>query len=169
MGEFNSSLTRVAPVLDRLLARDPIGMAWIPTLLRLAEPGKESLPTPLQLKRCWWGSNERGLRPPPTLLRWLVEHADLLTRDGLASSSPRVRQLRELLIGRDQSVRLAALELLQHAHRDRAWFVLEGVTFPDVYLETRNVILVIEGKRTEADITRITTLDADQAPDAPPY
>lgn len=40
---------------------------------------------------------------------------------------------------------------------DRAWYVLEGCTGPDVYLETESVVIVIEGKRTERAPTTYTT------------
>jgi hypothetical protein len=39
---------------------------------------------------------------------------------------------------------------------ERAWYVLEGPSCPDVFLETDDLIVVIEGKRTESGPTTAT-------------
>jgi hypothetical protein len=157
MGRFDSSLTRAAPVFNKLMDRDPSGLSWVNPLLRLAEPECSVLPDIKPIIEWGWGTTEHGLRPPTTLLEWLVRNPNSLRLEGLKQSRGRTRRLRELLIGGDCEVQCKALDRLQKPHRDRAWFVFEGVTKPDVYLETQNAIIVIEGKRTEADITRYTT------------
>jgi len=40
---------------------------------------------------------------------------------------------------------------------ERAWYVLEGPSCPDVFLETDDLIVVIEGKRTESGPTTATS------------
>jgi hypothetical protein len=40
---------------------------------------------------------------------------------------------------------------------DRAWYILEGPSCPDVFLQTSSTIIVIEGKRTETKPTQMTT------------
>lgn len=41
------------------------------------------------------------------------------------------------------------VSLLKENPRERGWYVLEGLSQPDAYLETDEAIVVIEGKRTE--------------------
>jgi hypothetical protein len=51
-------------------------------------------------------------------------------------------------------------EVLSHIRSsdvDRAWYLLEGRTVPDVVIETPEAIVVIEGKRTEAGPTTMTS------------
>lgn len=158
MGQWNSSGTRVAPVFEELLTIDGTGESWLSRLLRLAEPGLPMLPKIGILQDWGWGDAERGLPPPRSLLRWLVEHAGALDRDALDKCPPQVRRLRELLIAGDEETRSEALRLLQRETiPSRIWYILEGITYPDVWLRTERALIVIEGKRTEPDITRRTT------------
>ena len=157
MRKFDSSLTRVGPIFDKLLERDSTGGTWLNNLLKLADPGQSPLPSISPLQRWGWGTSERGLHPPASLLKWLVQNPRTLKLDALKRSSPKVRQLRELLLSGDKETQQAAVDKLRRPHRSRGWFIFEGTTYPDVYLETETAIIVIEGKRTEADITRDTT------------
>jgi hypothetical protein len=62
-----------------------------------------------------------------------------------------------LLAQRDPATIGEALALLSKPPMPaRAWYVLEGPSQPDVYLETSDTIIVIEGKRTEPAATRTT-------------
>lgn len=47
--------------------------------------------------------------------------------------------------------------LLRSAGTGRGWHVLEGPTYPDVFVETRDALVVVEGKRTEAGPTTSTS------------
>jgi len=49
------------------------------------------------------------------------------------------------------------LDLLRSSPAPRAWYVLEGLTFPDAVIETPDATIVIEGKRTESGPTTSTT------------
>jgi hypothetical protein len=52
---------------------------------------------------------------------------------------------------------MEALALLQTRPSGQAWHILEGHTYPDVFLATPDALVVIEGKRTEAGPTTSTT------------
>jgi hypothetical protein len=39
----------------------------------------------------------------------------------------------------------------------RGWWIFEGPTYPDVFIETPGALIVVEGKRTEAGPTTCTT------------
>jgi hypothetical protein len=67
------------------------------------------------------------------------------------------RQKREKLVARDPTTIAEADRLLKTRPRPRAWYVLEGKSAPDVFLETTSALIVIEGKRTERKATGQTT------------
>jgi hypothetical protein len=67
------------------------------------------------------------------------------------------RAKRERLVARDPETIAEALYLLQGLPRTRVWYVLEGQSQPDACIETEDLLIVIEGKRTERETTTKTT------------
>jgi hypothetical protein len=100
---------------------------------------------------------EAEIPPSEEFLRWLLEHPDQLTwpkgrldRDRVFS--PTTQQNRERLLAGDQSVRTQALEELAKVGASgsrRKWWAFEGFTSVDCLLETKSLLLLIEGKRKE--------------------
>ena len=98
---------------------------------------------------------------PPSyrFLLWLIEHPDRLSwpNHGKAKYSEKPQKIREDLIGQHGTERQAeaqqeALAALDQKGAERAhgkWWSFEGTTSVDRFLETENLILLIEGKRTE--------------------
>ena len=161
MGSKDSSKTRVAPTFDFLLQADPSGNSWLDRLLALGSR-PQSVTSLTKGQRLIaghdrrWGTDERGLPSPLALLEHLVRNLDpalvakssdtgtsLLKRRALGASDPRA-------IG-------DAIGQLRAGKRGRRWFVLEGESRPDALLETENLVVCIEGKRTEATCTSTTT------------
>lgn len=160
MGRFDSTKTRVASVFDRLLHCDPTGTVWLDRLIRLGSRASEiDLPSSAgELKPGHpptWGENERSLSPPLGLLEWLVRHVK--EKDVKANTREETRQKRLALARGDPDVLQEALARLRAGERGRAWFVLEGPSCPDAYLETDSLVVVVEGKRTEQSTTSKTT------------
>jgi hypothetical protein len=72
--------------------------------------------------------------------------------------SDATRQKRRLLLSKDEGVMEEGLRLLAaDAHPSKSWYVLEGPSSPDAFFSTPNVIVVVEGKRTEAVSTTQTS------------
>ena len=119
---------------------------WPRRLLELADFGASDAAIPgdldLSFIKGWWGESERGLDPPASLLSWLVRNP------GTWYAEPDTEERRRLFAGDSATLELA-LEGLRSPHAHRAWFILEGRTFPDAFLETRDALVVVEGKRTE--------------------
>ena len=158
MGRYNSSRTRVAPVFDLLLRRDPTGHRWLTSLMRLGSRSDVTeIPADAELianHPSWWGKHERRLNPHPELLRWLIKN--LKGGTGARDTSQATRENRERLIARDPTTISLALQLLQDSVVQPRWYILEGPSQPDAYLEAADFILVIEGKRTERGQTTTT-------------
>ncbi len=160
MGLQDSTRTRVEPVFEALRLRDETGVAWLARLVAL--PTRSGVVTPIvttiPLTRWGWGDKEVGLPAPRSLLAWLVRNAVLMDEEAHRKTSASTREKRELLLRHDPATIDEAMRLLSREPvSDRAWYVLEGVTRPDVYLESEKFIVVIEGKRTEPGPTISTT------------
>jgi hypothetical protein len=156
----DSTKTRVEPVFDELLVRDGTGAAWLPRLVALPSRQGAAAPTlpAIPLTRYGWGDSEISLAPPKHLLVWLVQNATLVDALAHQKTSPSTRAKRDLLLKRDAATIGEALARLSAEQvSDRRWYVLEGCTWPDVYLETERTVVVIEGKRTESAPTTCTT------------
>jgi hypothetical protein len=149
-GPRDSSLTRVAPVFDALSRRPD---DWPRRLLALAQFGAlgGSVPEDLDMSflRGCWGGGERGLDPPLSLLSWLIRHPQ-------EWASEADNEQRRLLESGDPPTVELALASLRLGHPDRDWFILEGRTFPDAFIETPGALIVVEGKRTESGPTTHT-------------
>lgn len=160
MGIHDSTRTRVEPIFDELFARDSTGASWLPPLAALPSRSGDAMRKGLTsaLQRCGWGDSEIPLPPPPALLRWLVRNPQLCDEAAHRSTSTSTRLKRDLLLARDPETVEEAIRLLSRLPiPSRAWFVMEGPTWPDVYLENETSIVVIEGKRTEPGPTTHTT------------
>ena len=109
-----------------------------------------------------WGKDERGLSPPLGLLEWLVQSisAEAVVKAGTSKETSKKRLA---LAHRDPDVVQEALALLRAGEKGKAWCVLEGQSFPDAYLETDSVVVVVEGKRTELSTTNKTTFMAKRS------
>jgi hypothetical protein len=64
---------------------------------------------------------------------------------------------RRRVVDRDADTLAGALQSLQERRPSaRAWYVLEGPSQPDVYLDSAAAVIVVEGKRTETAPTTST-------------
>lgn len=91
------------------------------------------------------------MTPPVSLLSWLVRNLSE-PDDGREVDEHRAR-----LIAGDATTISEALGLLRSGGIGKGWHVLEGRTHPDVFLETPDAVIVVEGKRTEPGPTTETT------------
>jgi len=150
-GIFDSSKTRVAPVFDALAGG---GKHWVPQLLQLAEhsPNRAAIDgLNLEYLNGGWGANETPLAPPVGLLSWMIRNPSML-RPQKSDHPERLR-----LLDGDPQVTALALDSLRASASHRAWYIFEGPTVPDAYIETPDALIVVEGKRTEARPTTDTT------------
>jgi hypothetical protein len=141
--------------LDCLLDRDGTGGDWLNVLLGLADhPGRPQRSFDLgPLEEHAWAGNpkERRLDPPFGILNVLV---DRLYGSRRHSPIPK----RQALFNGDTEARAEALSMLEtRGFVPRSWWVFEGRTAIDAYLQTPDALIVVEGKRTEQGPTEHTT------------
>jgi hypothetical protein len=159
VGIYDSSRTRVAPVFGHLQCLDPSGRLWLQGLLELANTRKLLRPEAgtSRLRVAKWWPREARLAAPPGLLRWLLENAEEPHNPAAWGRKPEVMANRRRVVDRDADTLAEALRSLQERRRSpRAWYVLEGPTQPDVYLDSAEAVIVVEGKRMETGPTTST-------------
>jgi hypothetical protein len=158
MGKFDSSKTRVVPLFKNLLKKDETGCSWLPKLISLPE-GEHRISQPLNfnflIREHRWGKDEKKLDPPVALLSWLIRHPGK-PLSGDLSSDPTTREKRRQWIEGSRDLIIEGLGLLRNNPDGEDWHIFEGQTQPDVYIETDDLIVVIEGKRTEKEPTTAT-------------
>ncbi len=165
MGLYDSSLTRVRPVFEDLLNRDPKGGSWLPELLNLER--QNSLLGKKLAQNSGYLLPEKGLLfersapPPERFLVWLVENPQKMSwplRRGEPKEFGQKTQLkREKLFGihgieaQEEVIKEALNEIEIHGAMSsrRKWWAFEGFTSVDCSLETEELLLFIEGKRTD--------------------
>jgi hypothetical protein len=159
VGIYDSSRTRIAPVFGRLHCYDPSGRMWLQGLLELSST--RGLPRPeagsSRLRVAKWWPREARLAAPPGLLRWLLENAEAPRSAAAWGRRAEVMANRRRVVDRDAATLADALKNLEERRpTGRAWYVLEGPSQPDVYLDTAETVVVIEGKRSELGPTTST-------------
>lgn len=158
MGKLNSSKTRVVPVLKQLYESDPTGCSWLPKLIRLPLGENTAVIKPgsnITIIDHRWGDDEKKLNPPVALLSWLIRHPRKPV-SGSLSSNPIKAEKRHRWIAGSREMVLEGLRLLRNNPTREDWHIFEGQTQPDVFIETDDLIIVIEGKRTEIKPTTTT-------------
>lgn len=157
MGKFDSSLTRVQPILRALYEKDPSSTSWLRELLGLGERAglPQTVPLPetlgeLEQQPCF----EFPVDPPKTFLRWLIEHPEKLSvppEKIWNRWGEETRRKRQALLRGDGEVQREAKGKLEGdaGLPRRTWWRLEGVTQVDCALLTRSTVVFVEGKRTE--------------------
>ena len=159
MGIYDSSRTRVAPVFGRLQCLDPSGRLWLQGLLELVNTRKVPRPQAgtSRLRVAKWWPREARLAAPSGLLQWLLEHVEEPRSPKAWGRRPEVVANRRRIVDRDADTLATAMQSLQARRASpRAWYVLEGPSQPDVYLDTAEAVIVVEGKRTETGLTTST-------------
>jgi len=153
MRKYDSSKTRVVPIFDQLYKRDKKG-SWLRELISLPVGGNPiCLPTncDFTIQDRGWGKHEKKLDPPIGLLAWLISHP----RQPRAGDLVKARKRSEWIAGSEKA-RLEGLALLSNNPTGERWHIFEGPTQPDVFIQTPDLIIVIEGKRTEPGPTTFT-------------
>lgn len=170
MGVRNSSLTRVQPVINELLALDGTGRRWLQRFCDMAartRPEAKVLneygpllpaetPPPPRINTVF----ERVVPPPTAFLRWLIEHPERMNVTdpvSFGAKSPDAIEWRRKLLAcapveREQARAEALSELENRGAKGSSaqWWAFEGRSHIDCCLITEKLVLFIEGKRTEA-------------------
>lgn len=153
MGNKNSSITRVIPVFD-YINRDREKLNKFFSLF------DNDVTISSDIREYKYGYNEAVIAPCRELLIWCVNNVNQLKKsefEKLSSQSDDTARKRYALYRGDENIKNKALaELREPNLPQRAWYIFEGYTHPDVYVETDDAIFIGEAKRTEPKLTDST-------------
>ena len=154
MGEKNSSLTRVQPVFDYI----NLDTQKLNQFFSLFDK-KVSITSKILF--CKYGENEASISPPKELLLWCINNIDKLNStefEKIKESDSTTHRKRYALYTKDSATKQEALTELNNEHLpQKAWYIFEGYTHPDIFIETEIEIFIGEAKRTENKLTTSTT------------
>jgi hypothetical protein len=161
MSDHNSSITRIVPTFNYV----GCDISRLVAILRLFEKKLDYHKIEQEnILESRYGSKSKGdpgekqIPPVEKLLEWYILNNEKLDQ---MHNEKRQRNesyfLRKKLFEGDQEIRSLALRLLSKNYpNQRVWYVFEGYTCPDIYIETENYIFIGEAKRTEKHITSST-------------
>lgn len=160
MGKYNSSKYRVSLMIKEIEV-DPNKLAQVLALTGCEEVFSE-------IKETRYGDNEKLLPPSSEYLVKLVEYiASMKQHTGYIDKGQKRLALffenenREKT--KEEAINLIKRDATNKKYNSKAWYVLEGETHPDVFIETDTFVLICEGKWIERKITTETGhLKADE-------
>lgn len=154
MGNLNSTKTRVVPLMDTIKNSKNL----INELFDLFQ-GVQKISDDDEILEICYGDKEKELCPKQELLEWCVNNPDKLLRpENFGSKNAETQQNRKELLSGLQAKKNEALELIRkNPAATSKWYIFEGYSQPDIYIETKNCIYIAEAKRTEPNLTTSTT------------
>ena len=158
MGKYNSSVYRVRPLM-KLIEEDDGALVSLLSLFGIAPLGKPN--------KCLYdgGSSEKQEMKLKPTKRHLLALIDYLAEKNCGDLEVKGENRRMLFFG-DEDERREACENAKAqleakydtlTFADRPWYVFEGFSCPDIFIEGDDYVIVGEGKWTEPNITNRTT------------
>ena len=156
MGRYNSSIYRVRPLME-YLENNYDAFLSILSLVRIDSLGK-----PLIYRYDGVSCTEMQLKPTKQHLLALIS---LMATKQHGKVNVKGKNRLELFFG-EPNVRQSTCEKAKSGleakydtltAQDRPWYIFEGYTNPDIFIEGDDYVIVCEGKWTEPHITTTTT------------
>lgn len=158
MGKYNSSIYRVRPLME-CLEKDYDAFLAVLSLVGLSSFTQPTI-------CCYDGvaCSEMKLKPTKKHLSALIDRMATKQHDMVRIKAKGHNRL-ALLVGNPDD-RIAAGEQAKSeleasydtlTAQDRPWYMFEGFTNPDIFIEGEDYVIVCEGKWTEPHITTTTT------------
>ena len=160
MGRYDSSKYRVTPLAKLIEGNQTAFDSFLKSVR--SEKTIPQLTCPKFANAYFYGENEKQLNPPKDHLIAIIEH--VFIKNFVKSAS--VKGKRADLYGLNgEDCRLKAkneaIKLIEENYSNKIlpkeWYIFEGATNPDLYIEGDDYVIVCEGKWTESHITTKTT------------
>lgn len=154
MGKYNSSEYRIKPLMKQIENNSQNFERFIDLL------GINTLSKPIEYRYAdnESGNTEKALKPTKAHLLGLIKYL-YIGRKSVGSFSVSGDNRIGLLNGEPEKYYLAKSEILKNYSSlpPKAWYVFEGHTYPDIFIEGEDYIIICEGKWTEPHITTETS------------
>lgn len=166
MGDFDSTKTRVTPLMD-YLGEDILKINKFLSLFDNKIEIKDKIIEICYGKKTDGHKGEKSIPAPLSLLWWYVNNPEKLARDNNIQDKkgrPSAETIanREAFFNNDKIkvqeakdgiTELINKRIIKYRNPYSPWYVFEGYTNPDIYLKTESAIFVGEAKRTEPKLT----------------
>jgi len=157
MGIKNSSLTRVKPLFDFINS----DIEKLNMFLKLFANNNSKI-NPNSLIEIRYGDNEKKISPPKSILIWMLQNINTLNKiknHGAKNINSETYRKRSELFCSNIALKEEAINIIETSNilPKSKWYIFEGQTSPDIFIETSDCIFICEAKRTENDITTKTT------------
>ncbi len=152
-GIKDSTKTRVIPLMNHI-GKD---IKMINDLFSLISKVRPIAENDSDIK-IFFDDKEKKLCPKQELLEWYVTNYDKLIKVKNFGSSNKDTQdnRREILNGSKEKIEEALSLIRQNPTATKKWYIFEGYSQPDIYIETSSAIYIGEAKRTERNLTTST-------------
>lgn len=156
MGRRNSSLTRVKPLFDFINS----DIDKLNSFLELFENNNKRIKQN-SIIEIRYGENEKKIPPSKSILIWMLQNLNTLNKVvnyGTTNINSETYKKRSELFSGNIKLKEEAINTIKTINKlpEKSWFIFEGYTSPDIFIETSNSIFIGEAKRTENDITTKT-------------
>lgn len=158
MGKFyDSSNYRVVPLVEAIKNNASNFATFLKTI-----NGIPDLIPPDCEKDYFYGDHEKQLKPPKDHLECLIRYLSAKNHANISVGNSKRAALYGANGGEEQKRALEeAIECLNEVYNEpilpKAWYIFEGASNPDIYIEGEDYVIVCEGKWTESHITEKTT------------
>ncbi|MBQ2963528.1 MAG: hypothetical protein IJE14_02610 [Clostridia bacterium] len=152
MGKYNSSERRIKPLMNAI-EDDPQNFEKFLSVIRITGLG---VPKEYAYADDQSGKKEKALKPTKNHLLGLIEYLFGKQADNYSVSGKN----REDLLNGVEAAKKSAISEIEKNYENlpaKAWYIFEGHTYPDLYIEGDDYIIICEGKWTEPHITTETT------------
>lgn len=158
MSEKDSSITRVAPLGEFIMSNHSLVDKLLSLLsespaLAFGEFSNESV-----FYKEHPVNKEKALKPTVEHLLGIIDKIEndrdfreYVQKNDSSTSTNKVK--RELLFHLDTATLKEAKEKVRTDRASKSWYIFEGISYPDLFIENEQYILLVEGKRTEPNKT----------------
>jgi len=159
MGKYNSSTYRVVPLVEAIKCNQRNFDLFLSSVH--SQKVIPNLLCPADDNAYFYGDDEKQLNPPKEHLMNLVKYIASKKIETFNVGSKRAYLYGFKGNEKRKAAELEALHRIDKTYTEqllpKAWYIFEGATNPDIYIEGEDYIIVCEGKWTESHITTKTT------------
>ncbi len=160
MGKYDSSKYRVVPLVEAIKCSQGNFELFLKAIH--TQKAIPNLVCPMDDCAYYCGDNEKQLKPTKDHLKGLIEYISNKDFGKISVSSKKRADLCGLHGEEARKIaKTEALRLIDETYDmpilPKAWFIFEGATNPDIYIEGADYVIICEGKWTEPHITTKTT------------
>lgn len=159
--KYNSSKYRVVPLVNTIRCNPQKFALFLSAVHTPNQKRFPALSCPMEENAYFYGDHEKHLKPSKKHLMRLIEYIAHKDFGKISVSNKKREDLYGLHTEADRiAAKNEALQQIENIYDKpllpKAWYIFEGSTNPDIYIEGKDYVILCEGKWTESHITTKT-------------